>query len=421
MAISPSPGVPLKQQTYALMNPKAALGLDVAQAGACFHLTDFADRCLAAGTVDRSLDGWRRLQAVLTEQGIAAADCLAAIEATGDHHLPWCEALDQQGTTVFALNPLVAKRTTPVSNAVRDNKDDPIDAERMAHVLVRESAALTQFQYHSDPPLVGLRKIVAAHGAVRRVLTNLKKHTGAVRQLLFPQLESVGLTDLRMRRLLQAAPTAHRALALTQAELTTLVGDHAKQVRAVAQQAFVPAAIAEACVPALLALLSVIDQLEVALRAIERSVLAQAVRAVSAERLALAQTLPAFGPKTTPVVLAFIPPDLWQRAQSRKKKVARIQALFGIDPRRRQSGKWKGKIKLSKRGSRLARTAMYQIAMCSLIHDPTLLADYRRRTRVLKKPHKVAIYDIARKHLRRLVAVLESGVPFTPTSAPLAA
>jgi transposase len=186
---------------------KAVLGLDAAQASACFHLTNAAGQRLARGTVATTRVGWAHLQQQLHAHGLQPCDCLVAIEATGDLHLPWCEALSAAGATVLALNPLVAKRTMPVSNAIRDQKDDPIDAEGLAHTALREGAALARFTYQSAPAQTGLRKLLAAHRAVRRALTNLKKHTGALRQLMFPELAAVQLSQGRERRLLQAAPT----------------------------------------------------------------------------------------------------------------------------------------------------------------------------------------------------------------------
>lgn len=403
------------------MKTKAVLGLDVAQASACYHLTDAEGQKLAAGSVSRTLAGWTRLLQVLRDVQLAPADCLVGVEATGDHHLPWCEALTAAGATVFALNPLVAKRTRPVSNAIRDYKDDPIDAEGIARVVQREAPELTRFVYHRAPLEIGLRKLIAAHEVMRRCLTNLKKHTGALRQLVWPGIEKSELGPVRLRRVLQMAPTPKRLLSVTPQDLASVAGDQAAPLAVLARDAFVSDPIAEASVPALLGLLHAIDQLETEVRRCEHAVQHQAALAIPPEHLALARSLPAFGAKTTPVVLAFVPPELWTRDQRRKKKVARIQARFGIDPRRRKSGKWKGKIKMSKRGSRLPRTAMYQIAMCSLMHDPALLADYHHRTRVLKKPHKVAIFDIARKHLRRLVAVMESRVPYVKHPTTLAA
>jgi len=403
------------------MTTKAILGLDAAQAGVAFHLQDLGGRLLARGPAAKTTAGWTALQQTLATHGLQPADCLVAIEATGDHHLPWCEAFTQAGATVLALNPLVAKRTTPVRNAIRDHKADPIDAEGLAQTAAREGAALARFTYRSTPALFRLRKLLAAQAAVRAVLTDLKKHTGALQELCFPELDRTGLSTLRQCRLLQKAPTPAQIAGLSAAELAALAGDKHPAVLAAASASFAPAALAAACAPALQAMLGIVEQLASALRTLEREVTRHAPAAVPAERLALAHSLPGFGAKTTPVVLACVPAELWTRDQGRKQKVARVQALFGIDPRLRESGRWKGKVKISKRGIRPARTALYQIAFCSILHDPEMRAYYQRLTKVEKKPHKVALFDLARKHLRRLVAVLESGQAYQPRFLPAAA
>jgi transposase len=403
------------------MSAKAILGLDAAQAGVAYHLQDTTGRLLARGIATKTHAGWTHLQQTFATHGLVAGDCFTAIEATGDHHLPWCEALTAVGATVLALNPLVARRTTPVRNAIRDHKADPIDAEGLAQTAAREGETLARFTYRSTPALFGLRKLLAAQAAVRAVLTDLKKHTGALQELCFPELDGLGLSALRQRRLLQKAPTPARLLALSADELRPLAGSQLAQVLTAAHTSFAPAALAEASALALQAMLGIVAQLETALRALDREVTRHAPTAVPAARLALARSLPGFGPKTTPLVLACVPAEMWTRDQRRKKKVARVQALFGMDPRLRESGQWKGKIKLSKRGIRAARTAMYQIAFCSVVHDPEMRASYQRLTQVEKKKHKVALFDLARKHLRRLVAVLESGKPYEPRPLPVVA
>ena len=225
----------------------------------------------------------------------------------------------------------------------------------------------------------------------------------------------------RLRALLQQAPTPARIVALPSAQLHKLAREHSAAVLAAARDSFAPAAIAESCVPALRTLLATIDDLEARLRTLERDIRGQAAKVVPANRLAVAHSLPGFGVKTTPVVLAFVPDELWTQKLPRKKKVARLQALFGMDPRVRQSGKWKGQVKLSKRGCRPARTAMYQIALCSIVHDPQMRAYYQRLTKHEKKPHKVALFDLARKHLRRLVAVIAADRAYQPQDVPIAA
>jgi transposase len=403
------------------MTHKAVIGLDAAQASVCFHLIALDGTTLETGKASKTTAGWNHLKQVLAAHNLAPRDCLAAIEATGEHHVPWCEAWTAEGGTILALNPLVAKRTTPVGNAIRAHKSDPIDAEGVAQTAAREGEKLQRFTYRSEPKNFGLRRLLAAQAAVRTELTNLKKHALALQELCFPELDGTGLSAARQAQLLLVAPTPARIVALAPDTLQELTRDLAPQVLAAAKTSFAPADVAEESAPALQGLLATVSGLESSLRNLDRAVQLQAAKAVPAERLALAHSLPGFGEKTTPVILACVPNDLWDAQIPRKKKVARIQALFGMDPRVRVSGKWEGKIKLSKRGIRAARTAMYQIAFCSIIHDPEMRAYYHRLTKIEKKKHKVALFDLSRKHLRRLVAVVESGEPYHPTALPVAA
>ena len=100
---------------------------------------------------------------------------------------------------------------------------------------------------------------------VRAGLTDLKKHTGALQELAFPELAGLALSALRQRRLLQRAPTPAQIAALPAAELHALAGEHQAAVLAAARTSFAPAALTEASAPALQAMLGIIAQLETAL------------------------------------------------------------------------------------------------------------------------------------------------------------
>ena len=134
------------------------------------------------------------------------------------------------------------------------------------------------------------------------------------------------------------------------------------------------------------------------------------------ERVALIASIPGFGQRTAAVMATYLPPSFtgWG---PRKKIAARVQALFGCDPRLRSSGQWVGKVKISKRGIAAGRTALFQAAFCSLGHDEEITAYYRRLREVEKKAHKQAIVDVMRKQVRRLVAVLCTERPFQKTSS----
>ena len=137
------------------------------------------------------------------------------------------------------------------------------------------------------------------------------------------------------------------------------------------------------------------------------------------EDVALVQTIPGFGTKTTPTIVACLPQDL--RTWGPKQKVARkVQADFGFDPKLKESGQWRGQVHMSKRGIELARTAQFQAAICALLHDPDMKAVYDRK-KTDGKFHLVAVSHVMRLMLRRLVAVLYDRQPFVRLAPSLSA
>jgi transposase len=86
---------------------------------------------------------------------------------------------------------------------------------------------------------------------------------------------------------------------------------------------------------------------------------------------------------------------------------------MGNDPRLKESGQFKGKVKMTKRGVEILRTAFFQAAFSASQHDPELKAYYQRK-RAQGKEHKVALSHLMRILTRRLVAVLRSQQPYRP-------
>jgi len=76
-----------------------------------------------------------------------------------------------------------------------------------------------------------------------------------------------------------------------------------------------------------------------------------------------------------------------------------ITAFFGLDVAVRQSGTWRGKSKLSKRGNAYGRKILYQIAWGMKTHNPIFKAYYDERRRN-KKHYTTILISLARKFLR---------------------
>jgi transposase len=246
---------------------------------------------------------------------------------------------------------------------------------------------------------------------LREALTNLKKSVKSHLQLVFPALlkAKIGADTARAAAIIDKAPTAGAWRALPEAERKKLAGAKQSDLDQACVETLADEALAQACVPAVRALLSAQQALAQQLRECDAVIQPR----LPGDRVALIASLPGFGTRTAAVMSTYLPPS-FEGWGSRKKIVARVQALFGFDPRLRQSGKWVGKVKISKRGIRAGRTALFQAAFCSLDTDEENAAYYQRLSQVEKKEHKQALIDLMRKQVRRLVAVLCSGRPFVP-------
>jgi transposase len=392
------------------MTQNHILGLDIAQATVVAQL-DLADgtKCWR-GTLATSQAGWQQLETLLTAHGARLPATLVVLEATGVYHLPWAERLHQAGAEVYVLNPLLAARLQSVANALREHKTDRVDVHRLCEIGRLYAAELARFRYRPEPTRQGLKQLDHARRKLRAILTNLKKSVHSQLELVFPALlqAQIGADTARASRILAAAPTAGAWRALPAADRQTLAGVKQSDLDHACADTLADEALAQACVPALRALLAAEQALADQLRDCDDMIAPR----LPAERVALLTSLPGFGARTAAVLATYLPAS-FEGWGPRKKIVARLQALFGLDPRLRQSGKWTGKVKLSKRGIAAGRTALFQAAFCAIGHDDELAVYYQRLRTQEKKTHKAAMIDLMRKQLRRLVAVLCSNQPFS--------
>lgn len=395
------------------MTKTSILGLDIAKNTAVAQLERADGTKCWRGKLTTDQAGWQQLESILAAHGVRLADTLVLVEATGVHHLAWAERLTRAGTTVYVLNPLLASRLQSTANALREHKTDHVDVARLGEVGRLYAADLGRFRYQPNPARQGLKQLDHARAKLRQTLTNLKKSLQSHLELVFPALLQAGieLDTARAARILARAPTAGAWQALSVGTRHKLAGDKQGALDQACAATLADEALAQACVPAVRALLRAQQALAEQLADCYEEITPR----LPAARVALIASLPGFGEHTAAVLATYLPPsfDGWG---SHKHIVARLQALFGCDPRLRQSGKWHGKVKISKRGIAAARTALFQAAFCSLRTDKENAAYYKMQREVAKKTHRAAMVDLMRKQLRRLVAVLCSNQPFVRKS-----
>ncbi len=94
---------------------------------------------------------------------------------------------------------------------------------------------------------------------------------------------------------------------------------------------------------------------------------------------------------------------------------ARVLAYAGCEPRVRESGRWKGKTKMSKRGSGHLRHTLYLLAGTVRLFNPTFNAVYQRQI-ARGKHHSLALSHVVRKLVETLCGMYKSATLFVPPS-----
>jgi transposase len=389
------------------MNNELICGLDVASTSARAALLR------SDGVIVRELDVPATLVGEDTLLDALPPDSVVILESTGRYHLRWARRLEAAGHRAYVLNALLAQRLASSVKALRDNKTDPIDARHLAHLGRQYFANLQTYRFRENPARLRLRELCQVRVAQRELLTRTLAAAHDQLYSVLPEAQTLGIHFAQSPRtvaLFLHIDSLARLRGLRLPTLTKYLGEKAVACDRMLRQPLSGATMFDAILPALQAQLRLITSLHELLRQLLAAIRTAARESGRRRELALAGSLPGFGEKNTPAIIACLP-DGWEQWGDKATTVKKLQAYFGFEPRLRTSGKWEGKVKMSKRGVELARTALYQVSVCALLVDVDLHATYDAQ-RAAGKSHDVAISHVMRRQLRRLVAVLKNDQPF---------
>lgn len=295
-----------------------SIGLDIHKSSARYDILDSATHRVARGPLKAAKVA---VQQLLEKLQTDPATILVVAEATGMLHLDFCEAFEKAGCQVVAINPLYG-RNHSISNSIRDNKKDKLDAESLAELGLRDhEELLKRFAFHCPVERFALQRYISSSKILRKSLTNIIKHTATTVHTLFPELDELGLSvnQLRVRRLLRDHPSPAHIAALEVAELSRYVGDKAAALKHAAAHSFAIQAIGATCEEGLLEmLLDTLEHLQKQLEQMDRKIDQLLIPCVGTEMIRLARSIPGFGAKTTPAILAFISPEHLQDGSKKK-------------------------------------------------------------------------------------------------------
>lgn len=369
-----------------------------------------ARRAVLRFTADRA--GFSDLERWMSQQGEIAR---AVLESSGHYHLNLAASLQERGVAVAVVNPLESKYFA--KRRLKRTKSDPADARTLALLAMvdqpetRDVLAGAELR-EASRFAIGL---VDAQGRIRQRITRLV-------ELGFPELERAydDPTCTSALAVLRLAPTAQ---AVARRRLSTLAEANrgrgrraigttkAAQIQALAQDSIAAPELARQIGFQMRLLIAQYDLLAAQIAEAE----AHLATLLDGELVRRLRTIPGVGPAICATLIAEIG-DI-----RRFSDFDRLVAYIGVHPAEQSSGE-KGRDpetswRMSKAGNAYLRTALYQLAIVGIQHNPVIRAHYARK-RAQGKSKMNAVGHCMKKGLAIIWGVWRSGEDFAAPKTP---
>jgi len=337
------------------------------------------------------------------------------MEATGSYWLSLYEKLKKLGLPVIVLNPLQVKAYR--NEGIREAKNDRLDAQLIVKVLRFGDYKISDIP---NEDIFALRQLTRLRSDLVSMTTDLKLKTISIFDQVFPEYKDLFydifattskalLDEAVVPKDLAMIPTEKLTLLLEKASRGRQGEKEAKQIKAVAEQSIGVTIGLDAFTLSLKILLTQITHLEGEIKKLDKEIMGR----VQSQETTLT-SIPGIGVNTAGTILAEV--GNFERFRDDKDGAEKLVALAGIDPKVKESGKYKGKAKMSKRGSPYLRQAVRQaafVAACGLRHDPMFAALYQKKIQE-GKPFEIALSHVENKMLHVIYSLLKSKKEYKP-------
>ena len=400
---------------------------------------DIGKRWHDAALLDEQGDVGRQLRFAPTRAGLqqlatwlGAGDPTAVqigLEATGIYWLTlhaWLRSWGAPATALRVLNPL---QTRAFRNAnLRGVKTDRADAVTIARLLRWEG---TRLAVHTVPDerRAAAREISRLRTEMIELRARQLTRLGTLLEPLFPEF-AAAFSDL-------GSPSALAVLARwpTPATLAAARGSDLTRVLHAVSRGHLGAATARELRERAAASVGITDPFGATAIAVQTLVAhlahlreqiatlgerLDALQAADPPARARLATIPGFGRETVRTWLAELPRMAAYAAQAReqarltgkpKHGADQLVAAVGLDAQVKQSGRWQGQVRMSKRGNRYVRRAIMLAAPSAARTDPQCRAIYETQ-RAKGKHHTVAVSHVAHQLLHIAYSVLLHEKPY---------
>jgi transposase len=401
------------KETFMALDPTLHLivGVDVGADQAAYRLLTPRKTSCGQGVFAQTAAGYAQLIARLTKLGIPPDQTLVALEATGIYWENLYYFFAARGYRLLLLHPAQTHQFA-AQRGLRA-KTDRLDAETIARLVFSDEVRPA---YVPSAEIVSYREVLRLQARLTEEAARLKIEIRTLLEVLFPEFTSVWAdpTGVTARAVLAAYPSAAAVQAAGVDAVAAVLADVAAhrygretaarlvEVAAGSVSSGVARAVRER---SLRIAVAQYGQVAAHLAGVEQE-LAGMLRQDAG--LGGLRTVPEFGPQTVAVLRA----ELGE--VGRFAGTAQVIAYLGLDLRVRQSGKWRGQEKLSKRGSGHARKLLYLAAVRSIRAGDSEFGAYYRHLVEKGVATMSALMAVMRKMAGVAYRLLKTGEAYDP-------
>ncbi len=393
------------------------IGIDVSKDSSRYLIIDEKGEKVRAFSLENTKEAFLTLLERLKELSLEKENLLLGLEASGPFWENLYTFLKERGYKVVLLNPY---HTNKFREALaKKAKTDNIDALVIAQLLRTGEYVQSQVQ---EEEIQSLRELTKMRYELVKERKNFQRQVYSLLSIVFPEYEKTAIKNpfaVASLAILKRFPTAKYLAEAKPKQIEkivrSIVGNNfnikeIEELIATAKNSIYSGRASEARAINLRALLTQIETLSSSIEEHEKGI--EEILSPSGPQDSFPGenllSIPGVGKKTVAAVLSYLGIDGSNFPNSTK-----AVGYVGYFPRIYESGQKRWENKMSCRGPKLFRWAIYMGAIASIRHNREMRTLFHRKLSQ-GKTKKQALICVGKKLLQVMLAMLKSGEPYNP-------
>ena len=393
------------------------LGIDLSKKTSRYLILDESGNKLKAFTLNNDKESLESLPQRFEAISINTDNLLIGIEATGCFWENIYSFLKRKGFNIVVLNPYNTNKFREALS--KKAKTDDIDALIIAQLLRTGEYVRSQV---AEENIQALRELTNLRYEFVKERKNLQRQVWSLLNVVFPEYEKTVIANPFSQgsmAILKKFPTAkHISDAKPkhiQKIVRTIIGNkfsikHIQELIETAKNSIYSGRAKEARATTLRMLLSHIENLSKSIEELEKQI--EEILSASDEQFNFPGenllSIKGVGVKTLAAILSYLGCDGSNFPDSKS-----VIGYVGFYPKIYESGQSRRESKISKRGPKLLRWALYMAAVASLRHNKEMRTLYHKKLSQ-GKTEKQALICVGKKILQIALSLLKSGETYNP-------